>query len=1158
MNEQTLELQIKTTADGAVNSVKLLNSSLGNTKQTVDKVSTSVNKLGKAFSLGGLYIGAKRLTTQFLNWMNLAIDRTEQLNLFNVVFKNIEKNGEQTFSELGKSATKFQNTLNETFGTNFTDTTKYQGLFQSMAQNVGIADNYSAIMSETMTKLTYDLGSLYNKAEKDVAEALRAGVYAGQTKPLRAYGIDVTQTSLTPVAESLGITDRSVKEMSQAEKEILRYIATLRQARIAMGDYANTIESPANQTKVFKNTLVEAKVALTSLFIGTFSKILPYANAILMVIKEVSKAIATMFGIKIQDYNTGIATQAEAYDGLGESIDGATDSAKKLKREILSFDQIHNINEDNDSGSGSGGASGLSGGIDQRLLDAINGYDNGMDKVRMKATEIRDKIMEWLGFTKHINTETGETYFTLDNTDSTMYKIISALKGIIKYGKEAIAGVFNVIKKDFDNGTFGKVLVGVFETIKNLFKFIAEHKSVQTIVAKLLETFIGFKVISGILNPIVKSIEKMITATSKLSSITLGITVQSLGITAVHDSVKGLINDGFNLISLFEGIAGTIATVGGSILTLTSLLGPVGVPLGVIVGLFEALASTTNALFDEETISDKINNVNRVLEEYETTMDELSTSKQKYLEKSLGELKHYEELYKELKLITDENGNIKNGYETRANFIVNELAEALGIEIKIVDGQIQKYDELEKRIYDVVNAKRAQYLVDANADKYNYAKDESIKLEKAYAEAVKNTHDALETANPTFKKLQEAFKLSNEELQEFINKGTLHQEHVSIMTDSMSSLRDSAIRYRETLELARESEEKAGKDWANNQKIIGDYESALGYLSEKNYSAVTKIYTDTINYQGKTKEETSKNYSYSIESQKKYLKELEDNKYKYDEDYIEQEKNRTKLKIAQLEEEQKQVEEEMNRQNEITKLKTLDGINKQLNVFKDHKYEFKEASNGNMQLYIDGIASGNTISQSTMTKLVDGTIQKIKDKKMSAKEAGEFLVDGVNLGLGNPIKQNQSYGIIGNFAINLLNTFKKKLGINSPSKITRDYGKYLIEGLNIGVDAEKKNTLNNIANFTKDIVDSMNTDLGRFEIDFNKSFSHSISNNIDAKSSINIGDTMANKISSQLAMAINNQTINVQLNAHTDEGVIIDRINQTTKQTGVCPINIPY
>lgn len=61
-----------------------------------------------------------------------------------------------------------------------------------------------------------------------------------QTKPLRNYGIDVTQTSFKPLMEELGL-EKSVNELTQAEKEILRYISTLRQAKNAMGDFANTI-----------------------------------------------------------------------------------------------------------------------------------------------------------------------------------------------------------------------------------------------------------------------------------------------------------------------------------------------------------------------------------------------------------------------------------------------------------------------------------------------------------------------------------------------------------------------------------------------------------------------------------------------------------------------------------------------------------------------------------------------------------------------------------------------------------------------------------------------------------------------------------------------------------------------------------------------------
>lgn len=214
-SSQTLELQIKTKAQEAKANVESLVKSLTNVenvltniylemgsiekkvdssinkttttaaknvnqlKQSTDKATSSADQLSNAFKKVFTFAGVKRLTTTSLGWMNEAIDYTEQLNLFNVVFDNTEKNGKQMFSELGKSALQFQYKMNEAFGTNKTQTLYMQGIFQSMGETVGIKDNYSAIMSETMTKLTYDLASLYNKTENATAEAIRAGVYAG-------------------------------------------------------------------------------------------------------------------------------------------------------------------------------------------------------------------------------------------------------------------------------------------------------------------------------------------------------------------------------------------------------------------------------------------------------------------------------------------------------------------------------------------------------------------------------------------------------------------------------------------------------------------------------------------------------------------------------------------------------------------------------------------------------------------------------------------------------------------------------------------------------------------------------------------------------------------------------------------------------------------
>ncbi len=139
----------------------------------------SLGKFNSLFKNVFTLAAAKRIGMAGLEIMKEGMDYTEQLNLFNVVYGNIEKNGKKTYSELGKAALKYQHQLNEAFGTNMTETLYMQGIFQSMGTTSGIKDKYSAIMARTMTNMTYDLASLYNKSESDVAEAIRAGVYAG-------------------------------------------------------------------------------------------------------------------------------------------------------------------------------------------------------------------------------------------------------------------------------------------------------------------------------------------------------------------------------------------------------------------------------------------------------------------------------------------------------------------------------------------------------------------------------------------------------------------------------------------------------------------------------------------------------------------------------------------------------------------------------------------------------------------------------------------------------------------------------------------------------------------------------------------------------------------------------------------------------------------
>lgn len=723
MNEQTLEMQIHAKSQEAIQSLNKLIGGLtgvekhiGNISNKLDKVSTNtaknqMNDLDKAINKASnsmkvfknlfTFVGVRRLGNTALSWLNEAIDQTEQLNLFNVVFKNIEKNGTTMYSKLGKEATRFQYKLNEAFGTNKTQTLYMQGIYQSMGENVGIDDAHSAIMSETMTKLTYDLASLYNKSEKTTAEAIRAGVYAGQTKPLRSYGIDVTQTSMQPILESLGITDRSVKELSQAEKEILRYLATLKQAQVAMGDLASTIESPSNQLKILRQQLAETKVAISSLFMGTFANVLPYANAFLMVIKETSKAIADMFGIKLSDYNSGIASSEDSFIDFGDSVDSAKDKVKELKRQVLGFDEIHNINRNKDNGSE------ISGGIDQRLLDAIKGYDNGMDKVRMKATEIRDRIMEWLGFTKEIDPLTGAVNFKYQGIKTTLKNMWSSFKGLNIQGK-ILVGLGLVVGATKLWSVGGKLLT-VFGS-SGLVRVATNLLSPTSKLLKSMKEYIKYSpsFITGIKTAL-SDWNASATAIDKFKVGLVGVIGLSMSLDGMSNSMKNVSQNGVTFSNTLTTITSGLGSVASGAVLGTSVFPGLGTILGAVGGAFSSLITAI------VSYNDSVPKAKSKTDSLIESLTELEKKRADSIQTGFGELEMNSQLLVGLEEIIDSNGKVKKGYEDRANFILGKLNEAFGTEYELTGNQITlngeaitSYSEIKKSIEDVITQKKIQ------------------------------------------------------------------------------------------------------------------------------------------------------------------------------------------------------------------------------------------------------------------------------------------------------------------------------------------------------------------------------------------------------------------------------------------------------------------
>ena len=98
-------------------------------------------------------------------------------------------------------------------------------------------------------------------------------------------------------------------------------------------------------------------------------------------------------------------------------------------------------------------------------------------------------------------------------------------------------------------------------------------------------------------------------------------------------------------------------------------------------------------------------------------------SRQLAMQDIRDEYARYQNLADGLHLIADGNGRIKEQYAERAEFITNRLAEATGVEIELVDGVIQKYDELSAAIGDVLIKKEAEAMMSDLKGDYSAARD---------------------------------------------------------------------------------------------------------------------------------------------------------------------------------------------------------------------------------------------------------------------------------------------------------------------------------------------------------------------------------------------------------------------------------------------------
>ena len=175
------------------------------------------------------------------------------------------------------------------------------------------------------------------------------------------------------------------------------------------------------------------------------------------------------------------------------------------------------------------------------------------------------------------------------------------------------------------------------------------------------------------------------------------------------------------------GTTSTDKTVNNLAKSIGFLTTPTGLATTAIVALSAAYAANYIATTKEKAALDglrqEVKNQNEAWKQLQNTRNETLSS-------SLVEIENTQNLAEELKKITDENGKVKQGYEDRANVILNQLNSALGTEYTLNEDIITQYQELKNNIDQIIAKKKAESVLNAYQEEYGTAiKEQSVATE---------------------------------------------------------------------------------------------------------------------------------------------------------------------------------------------------------------------------------------------------------------------------------------------------------------------------------------------------------------------------------------------------------------------------------------------
>ena len=529
---------------------------------------------------------------------------------------------------------------------------------------------------------------------------------------------------------------------------------------------------------------------------------------------------------------------------------------------------------------------------------------------------------------------------------------------------------------------------------------------------------------------------------------------------------------------------------------------------GTIIGILTSLDKKINETVQKSLSAsdDFINNISMQNQARQNNIDAINET----LNANLSEINNVKSLKKELSGLVDENGKVKEGYELRTKFILNELNKALGTEYSQTDNIINNYRNLQDEIDKLILKKKAQIILDANEEKYKDAIKNKTKLYEEF----------LDTQN--------AIALKKQEIADIDSKYYLFEG------SRLADLKKAEDQYNE-LNNVLEKQTKQIKEYNYDiQKYEENSKLAMNGTTEdlkKIEQSTVETYRSVTNTQELELSKRIKNETDNLNQKKKI----------YD---IEKQVNKdakNSIYATNVEESQKNVsliaEELVSMTSSVNEL-SPELIAAWTTLATNSRENYNNAiaqMPWDMQDKINEITAfvRNDTSVKDAAKFLGQ--EAVNQLNISSKfeEAGKNWIKGVSKGINNKLLRQEALSSMHSFGVEGLNAIRQQAwDEHSPSKETEKAAKNLLKGVTKGINKEKSSTISNMLKFGQEFMKKFN---GSMSLNFN-----SLQNIPRLQSSI------SQTISTQLQPKIlqHNIVINTQHLDNNEMNRIIDTVNK--------------